>query len=72
LASNALAADSYAGHLIEEKNATLLCSDLFHQNGDVERVIDSDIVSRFRKMLIENQQGPFANYLPFTSKTERC
>ena len=49
----------------------LLCSDLFHQNGDVEPVTDSDIVSRFKEMLLEYQQGPFANYMPFTSKTEQ-
>jgi flavorubredoxin len=60
-----------AGHLFEENSTTLLCSDLFHQNGDVEPVTDSDIVSRFKEMLIEYQQGPFANYLPFTSKTEQ-
>jgi flavorubredoxin len=58
-----------AGHLFEENSATLLCSDLFHQNGDLEPVTTSEIVSRFKDMLIEYQQGPFANYLPFTSKT---
>ena len=60
-----------AGHLFEEKNSTLLCSDLFHQNGDVEDVTSSDIVSRFKEMLIEYQKGPFADYLPFTTKTEQ-
>ena len=56
-------------HLFEENSATLFCSDLFHQNGDLEPVTDSEIVSRFKEMLIEYQQGPFANYLPYTSKT---
>jgi flavorubredoxin len=60
-----------AGHLFEENNGTLLCSDLFHQNGDVEAVTNSDIVSRFKEMLIEYQKGPFANYLPYTTKTEQ-
>jgi len=60
-----------AGHLFEETSSTLFCSDLFHQNGDVEPVTDSEIVSRFKEMLLEYQQGPFANYLPFTSKTEK-
>lgn len=60
-----------AGHLFEETSATLFCSDLFHQNGDVEPVTQSEIVSRFKEMLLEYQQGPFANYLPFTSKTEQ-
>ena len=60
-----------AGHLFEENSATLLCSDLFHQNGDVEPITDSEIVSRFKETLLEYQQGPFANYLPLTSKTEQ-
>jgi flavorubredoxin len=60
-----------AGHLYEENNGTLLCSDLFHQNGNVEAVTSSDIVGRFEKMLIEYQQGPFTNYLPYTTKTEQ-
>jgi flavorubredoxin len=60
-----------ASHLFEENGGTLLCSDLFHQNGDVEAVTSSDIVGRFKKMLIEYQQGPFANYLPYTIRTEQ-
>jgi flavorubredoxin len=60
-----------AGHLFEENSATLLCSDLFHQNGKVEPITESEIVSRFKETLIEYQKGPFANYLPLTSKTEQ-
>ena len=60
-----------AGHLFEENSGTLLCSDLFHQNGDVEAVTNSDIVSRFKETLIEYQKGPFANYLPYTTMTEQ-
>jgi flavorubredoxin len=60
-----------AGHLFEENSGTLLCSDLFHQNGDVEAVTNSDIVSGFKEMLIEYQKGPFANYLPYTTETEQ-
>ena len=60
-----------AGHLFEQNSGTLLCSDLFHQNGEVEAVTSSDIVSRFKEMLTEYQQGPFANYLPYTTKTEQ-
>jgi flavorubredoxin len=59
-----------AGHLFEEVNGTLLCSDLFHQNGDVESVTSSDIVGRFKEMLIEYQQGPMAGYLPYTPDTQ--
>jgi len=53
------------------RQITEIGPDLFHQNGDVEPVTDSDIVSRFKEMLIEYQQGPLANYLPFISKTEQ-
>lgn len=60
-----------AGHLFEETNGTLLCSDLFHQNGNVEPQTTSDVVGRFREMLIDYQNGPFAYYLPFTPQTER-
>lgn len=59
-----------AGHLFEQTTGTLLCSDLFHQTGDVEPVTTSDIVGRFKKTLIEYQKGPFANYMPYTTMTE--
>ena len=49
---------------------TLLCSDLFHQNGDVEPSTSADVVGRFKQMLVEYQQGPFAHYLPYTPDTE--
>lgn len=60
-----------AGHLFEEKSGTLFCSDLFHQNGDVESMTNSDIVGRFKETLVDYQAGPFANYLPYTTKTEK-
>lgn len=59
-----------AGHLLEQTTGTLLCSDLFHQTGDVEPVTNSDIVGRFKQTLIEYQKGPFANYMPYTTNTE--
>jgi flavorubredoxin len=59
-----------AGHLFEETGGTLLCSDLFHQTGNVEAVTNSDIVGRFKQTLIEYQKGPFANYMPYTTNTE--
>ena len=37
----------------------------------MEAVTNSEVVSRFKEMLIEYQQGPFANYLPYTNKTEK-
>ncbi len=60
-----------AGNLFEENSGVLFSSDLFHQNGDVEAVTSSDIVGRFKEMLIEYQKGPFANYLPYTTNTEQ-
>jgi len=59
-----------ASHLFEETQATLLCSDLFHQNGNVEPSTGADVVGRFQQTLLEYQKGPFANYLPYTPHTE--
>jgi len=59
-----------AGMLFEETTGTLLCSDLFHQNGNVEPMTDSDVIDRARKTLIDYQAGPFANYMPYTKHTD--
>jgi flavorubredoxin len=59
-----------AGHLFEETNGILFCSDLFHQNGNVEAITSSDVVGRFREVLMEYQKGPFADYLPYTTRTQ--
>lgn len=59
-----------AGLLFEETERTLLCSDLFHQNGDVEPTTQSDVVGRCRQVLVEYQQGPLANYMPYCTLTE--
>jgi len=59
-----------AGLLFEETERTLLCSDLFHQDGDVEPITESDVIDRCRKTLVDYQQGPLANYLPYCSLTE--
>jgi len=55
--------------LFEEVTHTLLCSDLFSHEGDVEAVTGSDVVDRARRALIEGQQGPFANAYPYTPLT---
>ena len=60
-----------AGLLFEETQGTLLCSDLFHQNGDVEAITGSDVVERTRNALTEYQYSPVADYQPFTLRTER-
>lgn len=59
-----------AGMLFEETTGTLFCSDLFHQNGNVEPFTESDVIDRARKTLIDYQAGPFANYMPYTKHTD--
>lgn len=60
-----------AGVLFEETNKTLLCSDLFHHDGDVEPLTESDVIGRVQKTLIEYQAGPFVNYIPYTPQTDQ-
>jgi flavorubredoxin len=60
-----------AGVLFEETQRTLFCSDLFHQNGELEPLTTNDVLGRVRQVLSEYQQSPFANYVPFTARTER-
>jgi flavorubredoxin len=59
-----------ASLLFEETQGTLLCSDLFHQNGDVEPSTSADVVGRFKQTLVEYQQGPLANYMAYTPHTD--
>ena len=59
-----------AGLLFEEENRTLLSSDLFHQNGDVEAMTESDIIERVRTTLVDYQASPLANYMPYTKHTD--
>src|SRR5688572_194208 len=59
-----------AGMLFEETKGTLLCTDLFHQNGNVEASTESDVIGRTRQTLIDYQAGPFANYMPYTKHTD--
>ena len=59
-----------AGLMFEQTQGTLLCSDLFHQNGDVEPLTESDVIDRARNTLLEYQAGPFANYMPYTKHTD--
>jgi flavorubredoxin len=59
-----------AGTLFDETTGVLFCTDLFHQNGDVEPTTTNDIVDRARQTMREIQSGPLANYFPFTANTE--
>jgi flavorubredoxin len=58
-----------AGVLFEETQKTLLCSDLFHQNGDVEPVTSSDVVGRSQQAMKDYQAGILAEYVPYTPLT---
>jgi flavorubredoxin len=59
-----------AGLLFEEVTRTLLCSDLFTHEGDVEPITESDVVERARRSLVDGQKSPFANAYPYTPLTE--
>jgi flavorubredoxin len=59
-----------AGMLFEESTRTLLCSDLFGHAGDPVAVTESDVVGAFRETTRFFQQGPLANYMPYTPRTD--
>jgi len=58
-----------AGVLFEETQRTLLCSDLFHQIGDVEPLTSGDVVGRSHQAMKEYQGGILAEYVPYTPLT---
>lgn len=60
-----------AGVLFEETQKTLLCSDLFHQTGDVEPLTTSDVVGRSHQAMKEYQAGILADYVPYTPLTSQ-
>jgi len=61
-----------AGMLFEETQKILFCSDLFHQVGDVEPIIESDgVLERSRAAMIGYQSGPLMDYVPYTPNTKR-
>ncbi|HEY7097049.1 MAG TPA: hypothetical protein VH437_10020 [Terriglobales bacterium] len=60
-----------AGVLFEETQRTLFCSDLFHQDGEVEPLVHTSVIDRCRKTLTDYQAGPLANYVPYTPNTDR-
>jgi hypothetical protein len=61
-----------AGLLYEETNQTLLCSDLFHQNGECEPLTESDVIERARASLREYEAGILADYVPYSGRTDRA
>jgi flavorubredoxin len=60
-----------AGVLFEETQRTLLCSDLFHQVGDVEPLTQSDVVGRSHQAMRAYQAGVLAEYVPYTPLTAK-
>ncbi len=60
-----------AGVLFEGTQKTLLCSDLFHQTGDVEPLTESDVVGRSHQAMREYQAGILAEYVPYTPLTSQ-
>jgi flavorubredoxin len=60
-----------ASMLFEETTGVLFCSDLFHQLGDVEAMTGASVIDRCQYVLRTYQQGPLANYVPFTTNTQR-
>ncbi len=58
-----------AGVLFEETQKTLLCSDLFHQMGDVEPITSDDVVGRSGKAMRTFEAGVLAEYVPYTPLT---
>ncbi len=58
-----------AGVLFEETEKTLLCSDLFHQTGDVEPITSDDVVGRSHEAMKAYQAGILADYVPYTPLT---
>ena len=58
-----------AGVLFEQTRKTLFCSDLFHHFGDVAAVTSSDLIGPAGEAMKQMQQGPLADYMPYTSQT---
>jgi flavorubredoxin len=59
-----------AGVMFEETNKTLLCSDLFHQNGDLVAITDDDILEAHKSSMLVFESGPLMDYTPYNHKTK--
>ncbi|MBD0368688.1 MAG: MBL fold metallo-hydrolase [Flavisolibacter sp.] len=59
-----------AGVLFEETDKTLLCSDLFHQNGDLVALTDTDILEAHKSSMQFFEAGPLMDYTPYNHKTK--
>jgi len=59
-----------AGHLFDESSGLLLCSDLLNHEGDVGALTEDDVVEPMRTMIVGYDGTPFADYMPYTVRTE--
>jgi len=59
-----------AGVMFEETDKTLLCSDLFHQNGDLVALTDKDILGAHKNSMLFLENGPLMDYTPYNHKTK--
>ncbi len=59
-----------AGHFFEETQGILFCSDLFHQDGDLDPLTNADVVGLSRQTLLAYQRGPMSGYFPYTNHTQ--
>jgi flavorubredoxin len=59
-----------AGVMFEESDKTLLCSDLFHQNGDLIAITDKDILEAHKSSMLVFENGPLMDYTPYNHKTQ--
>jgi len=59
-----------ASLLFEETGATLFCSDLFLQNGDLCPLTEDDVVEPSRQSLLEYDAGPLPHSIPYTPLTD--
>jgi flavorubredoxin len=59
-----------ASLLFEETGGSLLCSDLFLQNGHVEPLTHESVIGRVRQTLLDFEAGPLAHSVPYTPLTD--
>ena len=59
-----------ASLLFEETGATLFCSDLFLQNGDLCPLTAADVVEPARQSLLAYEAGPLPHAYPYASWTD--
>ena len=59
-----------AGLLFEETQATLLCSDLLLQRGDVPPLTDADVLGTVEASLAAQRSSPTGDSLPYTTQTD--